>query len=162
MKVKDILFVINDLPDCNILSAKGLPYVEDKYVLPNDLVEFYSICGGIELYKNSDYSIRIVSPDEFMPINPLIINERAYEDISSDWYLLASDDSGQFISIDLNRKRFGRCYDSFHETHGLVGECPIIAYSFTSFLQAIIDNKGQHWFWLQNDFNQLGDAYDDL
>lgn len=65
-----------------------------------------------------------------------------------------------YITIDLASERFGKCYESFCMTHGLVGDSPIIAESFTELLQKLIANQGNYFYWLRDDINSLGDAYD--
>ena len=68
--------------------------------------------------------------------------------------------NSQFISIDLTPERYGQCYDSFIGTHSLIGDTSIIAKNFTELLQNLYLGKGQYWYWLQDDFQYLGDAYD--
>lgn len=118
--------------------------------------------GGALLFEKADYSILIVPPQDFQLANPIIVGELCEEDISSDWYICATDRNGEYITIDLNPGRLGRCYDSFYDRHGVVGECSIIATSFTDLLERLIENRGRHWYWLQEDFIPLGDAYDDF
>lgn len=66
------------------------------------------------------------------------------------------------IEKDVTHKlRLGRCYDSNWEIHGVAGSCPIIANSFTELLERLVMNNGKHWYWLQDDFTSLGDAYDE-
>ena len=44
----------------------------------------------------------------------------------------------------------------------MVGECPIIARTFTELLENLVCNKGKHWYWLRDEFIQIGDAYDGM
>ncbi|QIH33868.1 hypothetical protein [Sphingobacterium sp. DR205] len=67
----------------------------------------------------------------------------------------------QYISIDLTNERNGQCYDSFYETHSLQGDSAIVAKNFTELLKNLYANKGKHWYWLPEDFEKLGDAYDE-
>jgi len=133
-----------------------------KYKLPDDIKEFYNLCGGVSLYLSGESTANIVPPNEFILANPLIVGERCVNDITSNWYIVANDGNGDYLTIDLEKERLGRCYDSFWDSHGVVGECPIIANSFTEILERLIDNKGQHWYWLSDGFEALGDAYDGI
>lgn len=65
-----------------------------------------------------------------------------------------------YITIDLAEKRLGRCYDSFWDRHGVVGESTIVAKSFTELLSQLFGNQGKSLFWLNSDFVYIGDAYD--
>ena len=87
--------------------------------MPDDVREFYELCGGIQLFKDKEYSLDIVSPDKVVPSNIVIVGERCEDDITVDWFIIADDSNGTYLSIDLDAERLGRCYDSFHETHGL-------------------------------------------
>ncbi|AFJ61907.1 conserved hypothetical protein, phage SPbeta [Bacillus velezensis YAU B9601-Y2] len=92
--------------------------------------------------------------------NPVIVGELCEEDISSEWYIVCTDGKGEYLTIDLNEDRKGKCYDSFFDRHGIVGETQVIATSFTDLIQRLLENKGEHWYWLRDDFSTLGDAYD--
>lgn len=162
-KIKELISQIGTLSHCYVLEPAGLPKIDEtKHILPEDLKEFYSLCGGLVLFENKDYTIYVVSPDKFVLANPIIVGELCEEDISSNWYIVCNDGKDEYLTIDLEKDRLGKCYDSFFDRHGLVGESQIIATSFTDLLERLIDNKGQYWYWLRDDFKSLGDAYDDL
>ncbi|HZH62198.1 MAG TPA: SMI1/KNR4 family protein [Metabacillus sp.] len=162
-KIAQLIRKVSSLPHCHVLEPAGLPKVDEtKHILPDDLNEFYNLCGGLVLFENKEYPIYVVSPDKFVLANPTIIGELCEEDISSNWYIICNDSSDEYLTIDLHEDRLGKCYDSFFDRHGVVGESQIIATSFTDLLERLINNKGQYWYWLRNDFNSLGDAYDDL
>lgn len=168
MDIKALITKAKTLPDCIVYSPKGIPNIKDGHMLPSDLKEFYELCGGIELYKNGEYPIEIVSPEKVERANPIIIGEIPdipnngipEGDISESWYIVAHDYNGDYLTIDFSSDRLGRCYDSFHELHP--GNSPIIAKSFDDLLQGLIDNKGQRWYWLRDSFVSLGEAYDDV
>lgn len=161
MNIDELIEKIRNTPDCVVYPAKGLPKFENKsHRLSEDLKEFYSICGGVSLFISKEYSIKIVAPSEFVLANPIIIGELCEEDITSEWYIVADDENGNYLTIDLSPHRLGRCYDSFWDRHGLVGECPIIAKSFTQLLENLFYNQGEYWYWYKKDFVSLGDAYD--
>lgn len=168
MDMKNILAKISELKGCTVFPSLGIPIIDRKHELPGDLSKFYELCGGLELYKNSKYPLRIVSPVEVVRANPIIIGEMPeipnngipVGDISEDWYIIGDDFNGDYITIDLCIKRLGRCYDSFHELYP--GNSQIIAWSFTELLERLIENRGNHWYWLQKNFDSLGLAYDDI
>ena len=77
--------------------------------------------------------------------------------------IIGKDNEDNYISIDLAEKRLGRCYDSFGDRHGVVGECAVVARSFTELLSNLFYNQGDDYpYWLGADFEYIGDAYDDL
>ncbi|EPZ37121.1 MULTISPECIES: SMI1/KNR4 family protein [Bacillales] len=162
MRIENLINKIKNLGDCVVYPPAGIPNVSTSHILPDDVYKFYELCGGALLFEKADYSILIVPPQDFQLANPIIVGELCEEDISSDWYICATDRNGEYITIDLNPGRLGRCYDSFYDRHGVVGECSIIATSFTDLLERLIENRGRHWYWLQEDFIPLGDAYDDF
>ena len=116
---------------------------------------------------NTSCEISISSLSELQPTNQIlypaddVIWEELADDISNDWFMIASSQElSQYISIDLNKKRFGFCYDSFIETHATPDESPIIAKSFTELLEKLVSNE-KEWFWLDSSFQSYGDAYED-
>ncbi|QFT89229.1 Antitoxin YokJ [Bacillus sp. THAF10] len=161
MELGHLIEKVKNFSNCKVHSPLGFPVVEKGHLLPDDLYEFYKICGRIELFTNCDYGITIVSPKEFLLANPVIIGEKAENDISSDWYIIGRDKNNDYLTIDLNPLRLGRCYDSHWEIHGVPGSCPIIANSFTEFLDRIVMNRGKQCYWLQDDYTYLGDAYNE-
>lgn len=162
-KINQLITEIKSLPNCRIHEPAGLPKIDEmKHTLSEDLKEFYRLCGGLSLYENEEYPIHIISPEKFVLANPVIVGELYDEDISSNWYIICHNGKDEYLTIDLDEKRLGRCYDSFFDRHGLVGESQIIATSFTDLLERLLKNKGQYWYWLKSDFQLLGDAYDDL
>lgn len=162
MDIKELVTRITNLDDCIVAPPNGLPLLEEGYELPLDLKRFYELCGGVSLFVSSENAIHIVPPEEFVLANPVIVGERCEYDISSHWYIVARDENRDYLTIDLSKERLGRCYDSFWEKHGQPGDCPIIANCFTELLSRLIDNKGDRWYWLQDNFVSLGDAYDGI
>ncbi len=160
INIKDLVHLIKSAPDCTVQSSNGIPLENSDITLPEDLTEFYKACGGIIFYSSKD-TFEIVPPEEVVPANPVIVGELCEEDISSQWYIIAKD-SSNYITIDLSPERLGRCYDSFWDCHGVVGECAVVANSFTELVQCLYDYKGNGAFWLDDDFEYLGDAYDEV
>jgi len=145
---------------CRIDLPKGMPWVEAPAVIPGDMRRFYEIAGGADFYPEAEFSFKILSPEEVLPANPKIVGSVIDDDISKWWYLIASDDAGEFVSIDLHPDRLGRCYDSFWDRHGVPGSCSIVALSFTQMLEGFWKARGAQPYWLADDFSKLGDAYD--
>lgn len=160
MNIKSLIEKIKTLPNCKVYSSNGLPKLKERHILPEDIKQFYELCGGVSLFKGESYAINIAMPENFMLANPIIVGELCEEDITSGWYIVGDDGNGDYITIDLNSKRLGKCYDSFWDRHGVVGECPVIAMSFTELLSNLIESKGDRWYWLEDSFISLGDAYD--
>lgn len=153
---------IKNNSDCLINRSCGQPLLRTGEKLPDDLKLFYEKCGGVK-FNNTRFQFEIVSPKEMVLANPIIVGELCEEDISSEWYIIGKDNENNYISIDLGEKRIGRCYDSFWDRHGVVGECSVIARSFTELLWNFIYTQGDDIpYWLEEDFNYIGDAYDDL
>jgi hypothetical protein len=121
------------------------------------------LCGGIYFYKeDGGFPINILNPTDVKPSNLALLGESYEEDISSLWYLIADALDGNYISIDFNPSRLGRCYESFEYSHAVAGNCPIVALSFEQLLNSLIEYKGDYFFWKDNDkFDSLGDAYKD-
>lgn len=163
--MQSLINEIKKSKDCVVLQPLGLPRVNPPHILPKDLREFYTECGGIQFFRNSDYTVEIVTLDKFLLSNPVILSEEWEIDIpkddkSNDWYIVAQAGPEQRISIDLNVARLGKCYDSFWDIHASPGECPVVALSFNELVERIFKCKGGYWFWLEESFKSLGDAYD--
>jgi len=166
MSMNDIVRQIQSTPDCRLFPPIGLPTIDPKYVLPSDLNDFYELCGGARLFQSSGLPMSIIPPDEFVIAHETIFSDVASEsmnsmrdDISWSWYLIgdAKDDS-QYITIDLNKERFGYCYDSFWDRHPY--DSRIIAKSFSDLLLNLLIAQGKFTFWLQQGFADLGSPYD--
>lgn len=164
--VAKLLATIQATRDCNVRPARGLPRAAAGHVLPDDLLEFYSLCGGVSLFGSSAYSMEIVSPSQLVLANEVIfvgVDEThlnaSRNDISWSWYVIGEGKNRQYLTIDLAPERLGRCYDSFWDTHAMPGSSPIIAQSLTELLARLLSNQGKHWYWLQPSFQSPGDAY---
>lgn len=161
---------MRNIPDCIVYSKSSLPVIDPEHRLPDDVKEFYEWCGGATLFDHSEYAMDIVSPQEFVLANPVLFvggfekptvaDKRNQENMSWSWYIVGKGNSGEYLTIDLDETRLGRCYYSFWDRHAMKGYSPIIALSFTDLLQRLIENKGQRWYWEQAEFKSFGDAYD--
>lgn len=170
MQIKSMVDLIKSDNRCTVLQPMGLPQVPSTHQLPDDVAEFYTLCGGILLGAYTDpYSARIVAPNEVTQSNSKLLGDELLEyalnnqqaDRSWNWYIIVDYYNGDCISIDLSKERNGRCYDSFHETYGFKGDMPIVAFTFSALLEQFYNNIGQHWFWLDENFPIKCDAYDE-
>lgn len=73
---------------------------------------------------------------------------------------MARSGAVEAISVDCSPQRLGLCYDSFWDRHGVVGDCAVLARSFTELLQRLFEARGGYWYWLRDDAPNYGDAYD--
>lgn len=158
--VRAIVDRIAATPGCTVSPPCGLPTIRDDEVLPQDLMEFYLICGGAQLFADADFSIEIVPPKLFVRSNPVVAGVEASDDISDSWYVIACGGSEEVVSIDCSPSRLGRCYDSFWDRHAVAGSCAIVAMSFVELLVELYRSEGEDWYWLQADWHAYRDAYD--
>src|SRR6266480_5545667 len=155
MSLENLLHRIQVTPDWRIDVPVGQPGIGEHHRLPDDLRNFYQLCGGLSLAENTAYSVTIVPPTKCLLVNPVILGEDVAglvqrtegDDISWSWYSIADLGNRDYLTIDLSQEQLGRCYDSFHETHGLIGNTPIIALSFTELVLSLYEKRGQYWYW---------------
>jgi len=162
MTINDILARIRNHNDCKVFAPSGLPNSGVGEIIPDDVLEFYRVCGGIEFFGgNSPYAPPIVAPSKFCRANPVIRKKEMKDDISFHWYICASN-GNQHFTIDLAPERLGRCYDSFWDCHAVQGSQSIIAMSFTELLSGILESNGKLLYWNKPEFPAYGDAYKDV
>lgn len=161
MDIEEIIEVIKRDKECKVYDICGNPMLKEGDILPEDIKHFYEICGGIHFFKGSEYEFIVVPPTEVALANPLIVGELCKEDISSKWYIICKDLEDNYITFDSSYERNGRCYDSFWDRHGVVGECSVVANNFTELLCNLYKSKGKDLYWLSDNFKYLGDAYDE-
>ena len=160
MEIRNLITQAQGNPNCIVYAAAGPPTTAPGS-LPDDLSRFYAMCGGIDLHRSGDYPISIVGPSEFVRAIPVIAGVEGEDDISYNWYIIARNGM-QFVTIDCDDSRLGKCYDSFWDQHAIRGSVPIIALSFTELLKRLLSGGGRHWYWLQGGFPSYGDAYDSV
>ncbi|WP_034341913.1 SMI1/KNR4 family protein [Deinococcus misasensis] len=130
-------------------------------VLPYDLRWFYNQCGEVRLFFRQERYLTLLEPTDLVQAN-LKITGKDYEyDISSYWYVFAQDADGEYLSIDLHPERLGHIYDTNHVNHALEGYTPIIALSFSEFLERTLESR-PNYYWLNREFRGYGDAYDNI
>jgi len=167
--ISELIQKISNTPGCKVLPPTVIPD-QLSIKLPEDVIEFYTLCGGVCLYDNAPYFSRIVSPNEFASANRIILGDEIIDNeiekgtydqqISKEWYIIADLYNSDYIVIDMNEERKGKCYQAFWETYPEEDNTPIISLSFTELLIKLINNKGEYWFFLEDDFESYGDAYD--
>lgn len=163
MKIEEILIKIRNSDNFEVKEPCGFPKIIGNHKIPEDVKKFYSLCGGINCYvKYGAFPLTILEPSKIKLANLALIGEQVETDISSSWYLIVDAEDGNFISIDFDSKRSGWCYESFEYSHGIKGNCPIIAKSFTELLMHIFSYSGDYFFWKDENIKQYGDAYDML
>jgi len=159
MTIGELIDRLANDESCEATLARKLPELPTGLELPADIREFYQAFSSAMLFRDSECAIEVVAPERFVRANPVIVGDDCPEDISFDWFIVA-ESGGQYLTVDLHPKRRGRCYDSFWDRHGVAGDCPIVAFSFTELLEQLLDARGEYWYWLQDEFDTLGDAYD--
>lgn len=173
MTITQLIQRIHNTADCVVRPASGNPLLSKDHILPSDVRTFYSICGGVSLFQTSEYAIDIVEPTGFVRANPVIFGDifpepgismsNTLDAVSWTWYILVGGPgTNDYATIDCSRKRNGRCYYSNWASHAMVGQSPIIAWSFTQFLTSILNGQGGQWYWERSGYKSLGDAYDNF
>lgn len=164
--IKGILDSIAQRQDCVLHPIVDGEKRKLNSSLPQDLKEFYEMCDGLTIKFKNGKDLEIVSVSDFRITNEVlyppgdVIWEELEDDISNEWYLLAkSEELSQYVSIDLNIIRAGRCYDSYLDIHANPGDSPVIAKSFTELLVRLW--TGKDWYWTEDEFSSHGDAYDE-
>ena len=160
MDIEKLIFQMRKHKNIIVRKPSMQPNISKGHTLPTDVKEFYELCGGVSFYtKCGGFPINVLSPLEVQPANIKIIGKQFDDDISSSWYLIADALDGNYISIDFEPSRLGRCYESFEYSHAIAGNCPILAVSFTQLLMSLFCYEGDYFFWKEKSFNTLGDAY---
>lgn len=149
--------------DCEFRPATTLPTIAADLRLPSDLLAFYEQFSEAKLFDEPpfhDPRFHIVPSESLVQVSMAIMGEATESGLERSWYALVNVRDGNYLGIDLHPARLGWCYDCFHETYGEAGYTAIIAKSFTELLNHIAD-AGDSPFWLEDDFQDYGDAYDD-
>jgi hypothetical protein len=122
---------------------------------PEDLRAFLERCGGVRCGAGVSVGTRVVSAQEE------ILGEREESDPSAGWYVIAEDSeeaTAERVVIDLNEDRRGRCYEAFWDRFGIPDSMPVVARSFTEFLDRLRASDGAP-YWSGAELG-IGDAYD--
>lgn len=161
MEIDVLLRRLGGLADCELEPPAGRPKA-GAYALPGDLAEFYDRFGGALIHAQSAYPTRILPPGALEPTDAMMWAEGEEPDLPTpSWFLVADDNSGNYVSIDLSPDRLGWCYDTQIGCYGDPGGCMVVARSFTEYLRRTLDGGGGRYYWLQEGFVPYGDAYDE-
>lgn len=159
MTLASLLHSVAAHPDCAVLPPRGQPRLRPGHRLPDELREFFSTCGGLELFRSSAYGVRVVAPHEFVPSNPIQLGEPAEELPCASWYVLAMGPGrSDVVAIDLDEARYGFIIDAFFDHYGVEGESPVIALTLKEFVERCLATKGDHWYWFAPGFVPHRDA----
>ena len=155
MTIKPLVQELWGRKDCRFDSSGDV--APSSYPLPDDLAEFYRFCGGATLFIRTPREIRLSGPLELVPTDPQIYGRLSPRSLTASWHVIARRRSDAFLSIDLGAPQFGHCYDSAWDRHGVPGNCPIVARSFSELLENLVVREGEPW-WLDPSWMPLGDA----
>jgi hypothetical protein len=152
MDLAALIATIRTTADCVVFPPSGLPVVEPDHQLPDDLLAFYRICGGIDLFTEAAFPTRIATPAEFTVATPVIFNGVPPEDLAAtlgepswSWYIVAYGPNSHYITVDLDPSRLGTYYNSFWMLHP--GNSPVIARSLAEVLSNLLATAGAfYWF----------------
>jgi hypothetical protein len=144
---------------CQLLPPTGLPKLPRGIKLPSDLRYFYKEAGGAVLFGRRNSPTRILPPEKIERIDFAIIGEGFARGPFKHWFALADVQDGNYLAIDLNPRFHGHCYDAFHETFAMPGYVAIVASSFTDLLERLLAAEGRCSYWLEDDFQNLGEAF---
>jgi len=158
-----LLKTLTQTAGCRLLPPQGLPAIRSGHVLPSDLRDFYERAGGAFLFEDSGLCFEIVPPSRVVVANGILRGGEfppdLIEPITEAWYIIEDEGSSNYATIDLDPARLGRVYDSSWDRHGIPGSCPVIADSFSEFLERLLASNGQRHYWFEEGFVRR-DAFD--
>ncbi|MFF4810022.1 SMI1/KNR4 family protein [Micromonospora chersina] len=166
-ELRDLLDRITRTHGCCVLPQAGGAVADRGHRIPDDLREFYKLCGGAWLFRDGPHQWRVCGPDDLVPASPRLLTEaiareietEAPEDLTNGCYIMA-DGGGEatdpHVVIDLHPTRSGHCYLVSWDTYGLVGEMPIVATSVPELLGWLLSTDGANPTFAPTQ----GDAYD--
>jgi cell wall assembly regulator SMI1 len=127
---------------------------ESGYKMPNDMKEFYFLCGKADLH---DYGYSILPINELSNLEPLQFGEGENDYFPESWYAFCYLHDGDYAGIDLaseDGKRFN-ILDCYHDASEKIS---IVASSFSEFLLQVLNSTGNSPFWFEAGFMHLGIA----
>ncbi|HEX6681617.1 MAG TPA: hypothetical protein VF062_02430 [Candidatus Limnocylindrales bacterium] len=156
-----ILAEIAGRPGCRVLPPAGQPPSIPDWDVPQDIAEFYRLCGGLLLFDQAPYAWRVSGPSGLVPASPRLLTPDLAarvaveypDDLTNGCYVIADGGNGMstepHVVVDLHPARAGRCYAAFWDTYGLVDQMPVVARDVAGLLR-----------WLLASDPQTGDAPD--
>lgn len=160
-RIDDILDKLADDDTCLMSPPCGLPQVAAGLRLPADVARFYERAGGMVLRKDGRCGsrARVVTPQEFDRIDIAIVGEMFATGPFEYWHAIVDVEDGDYLAIDIGPDQSGKCLDCFHETFACRGYVSVVASSFTDLLMRIINHQDDSAFWLQDEFEALGEGF---
>jgi hypothetical protein len=155
MSIANLVSTIARTPGCLVHSVRGVPKdLPEDYSLSAELTEFYSCCGGLDMFIESDFGWRFSSPDKFGPSTPIVLGKYYFDkraffdgDITNSWFLIAKGIGPELsLSIDLHPRRSGLCYNSAAEVYG-TPYCQVVARSLFELLDLAYMCRGNELWW---------------
>lgn len=156
-----------------VSQPKGFPQpspdpLAPRVTIPQDVLNFYALCGGLEsvINRDEDIFLSVVAPDEVVWAPRAILGhaldqqaEQLRNDILWYWYIIGRGDTDEYFMIDLNPERHEKCYFTTVYFFGQRGWNPIVANSFAGLLESFLQaaSVGEDWSWRDESW---GDAYE--
>jgi len=164
MMVSDLVALAVRRHDCVVAPPSGVPEV--GFALPQDLVEFWTLCGGMT-FEDWIFPMTVVGPARFIAADLIVLGELADDPRTRAWYAIAeASESGgaERAVIDLAPDQLGHCYNAFWDRYANPGYMEVVARSFTELLRRLLlwepDEEDAGPYWMDDDFEAPGDAYD--
>jgi hypothetical protein len=143
--------VLND-SRCKVILSKSIQKTWRGLDLPSDMSDFYSRIEKFT-FDTEEYWFEFSSLDECTSLQDksFFPQECNGEIISNSWCIFAAQETA-YIAIDLDKKRFGRCYHvEFADSYF------VLDMSFTDVVLRILDNNGKWPEWFGVDFTPITD-----
>lgn len=112
---------------------------------PDDLIEFYTCCGGMHYLPREAFRYTFVRPDQFLRADlsdhlwlSLCRESLNANGVAKDQFIIATlDEVEATILVDLSPRFLGRCYQVYPDTFG-TPQAPVVARSFTELLNLLV------------------------
>jgi antitoxin YokJ len=127
VKIEELLEAISSDGRCVVKPSIGLPKINPSILLPQEIIDFYSLCGGIEFFTDEDYCCFINSPNDFTFANGVALRELSESDVldafgadhfSWSWYYFAHFDTlDDIIAVSVQGDDVLSCYDCYWSSY---------------------------------------------
>lgn len=150
MNMLDLITAMQSDPACTLYPPAGLPALPPGLTLPEDMLLFYTHCGGGYLFGEEGHSLEIFSPSEVVSANDVCLRELSRDEVinalgtdhfSWGWYLIADYGGAEYVAINLLGADQGSCYDCFWETYP--NQQARLTSSFTEFVARMYSDRGK-------------------
>lgn len=134
--------------------SSGQPRLPPGVSIPEELQQYFDLCGGLELFLDAEYPSTVYGPASFVQAHPVLLAPLTLSEIESNiprsepswnWHLIAdAGTQNESVVVHVDGPHAGRCYSGFWETYPQ--DSPVLARSFATFLHALVMDEGQtHW-----------------